>query len=98
VLSRSSPLVEAEVGIFDRRHFDVAVLVNHPGTDIVPKGSIGMVRPPSAILMSALIVKYCTAALTSSSVLGGPYTLIGFVRWLSHAADMSVPRPAVWSS
>jgi hypothetical protein len=29
--------------------------------------------------------KYCTAALTSSSVLGGPRTLIGFVRWRSQA-------------
>jgi hypothetical protein len=29
--------VEAEVRIFDRRHFDIAILVNHPGGDIMTK-------------------------------------------------------------
>ena len=100
MLSRSGPFVETEVSIFDRRHFDIIILVNQPGIDIVTKEQLLNRYGATSVsnLISALIVKYCTAALTSSSVLGGPYTLISLVRWLSHAADMSVPRPAVWSS
>jgi hypothetical protein len=35
VFSRSRSFVESKMGVFDCRHLDIGILVNHSGTDVV---------------------------------------------------------------
>ena len=35
MFSRGRPFVERKMGIFDCRHLDIGILVNHSGTDVV---------------------------------------------------------------
>jgi hypothetical protein len=58
VLARSRAFMKVKMAVFNRRHLDLCVLIDHLGDNITTKNTsaIGTVRPPSAILISAFMV------------------------------------------
>jgi hypothetical protein len=74
VLAGGGSLMEIKMTVFHGRYLDIRVLINYPGTDIMTEEYLcyRYAAPSIGILISAPILKYCTAALTNSSVLGGP--------------------------